>query len=144
MKKILILSGLFFLMLTTLNAQEWLTDIDSAKIVAAKENRNIVLVFQGSDWCAPCIKLERNIWSSDEFKAYAKDNFVMLLADFPRKKANKLEKAQAEKNKMLAEKYNTRGMFPFVIVLDKDGKVLGSTGYKKASPKEYIELLSSY
>lgn len=144
MKKTLILSSLFFLMISSLNAQEWLTNIDSAKVTAAEKNRNIILVFQGSDWCAPCIKLERDIWSSEEFKSYAKDNFVMLLADFPRKKKNKLDKKQENKNKALAEKYNKSGMFPYVIVLDKDGKVLGSTGYKKISPAEYIKLLSSY
>ena len=35
-------------------------------------------------------------------------------------------------------------MFPYVLVLDEEGKVLGSTGYKKISPQKYIELLSSY
>ncbi|GAA5020671.1 hypothetical protein GCM10011506_04330 [Marivirga lumbricoides] len=124
-------------------AQEWKTDFVKAKEIASKENKPIILVFQGSDWCAPCIKLDRSIWSTDIFKAYAKDHYVMLQADFPRKKANALSPAQAEANAKLAETYNKNGIFPFVVVLDKTGKVLGETGYKKLTPEEYIKELNS-
>lgn len=125
-------------------AQEWHTDFDEAKKMATEKDRNIVLVFQGSDWCAPCIKLENEIWSSQEFKDYARDHFVMLKADFPKKRGNKLPDSQQEKNNQLAEKYNTKGYFPFVVVMDKNGKVLGTTGYIKTTPEEYINLLSSF
>ena len=68
----------------------------------------------------------------------------MLKADFPKKKANKLSKEQQDKNDLLAEKYNQNGYFPLVVVLDKTGKVLGTTGYKNITPAEYIKLLSSF
>jgi len=143
MKKI-ILIGLFFSTILSATAQEWLTDLEEAKKVASEKNQNIVLVFQGSDWCAPCIKLDKEIWSTDEFKNYAQENFVMLQADFPRKKKNKLEKAQQEKNNNLAEKYNKQGFFPHVVVLNEKGNVLGRTGYKKVSPTAYIKILNSF
>ena len=66
----------------TLSAQEWHTDFETAIQISSEENHPIILVFQGSDWCAPCIKLDREIWSTEEFKTYAKDHFVMLQADF--------------------------------------------------------------
>ncbi|WP_111709704.1 thioredoxin family protein [Lutibacter citreus] len=125
-------------------SQNWNTNFNIAKELASKENKKIVLVFQGSDWCAPCIKLDKEIWSTQEFKNYADKNFVMLKADFPRKKKNKLSEEEKKSNQQLMEKYNTRGYFPFVAVLDKSGNVLGNTGYKKMSPKEYISLLSSF
>ncbi len=128
----------------TINAQEWQTDIEKAKELASAKDCNIVLVFQGTDWCAPCIKLENEIWKSNEFKEYAKEYFVLLKAEFPRKKKNKLSKEQQTKNNSLAEKYNTQGYFPFVVVLDKKGSVLGTTGYKKVTPKEYITILTSF
>lgn len=129
---------------SALLAQNWSYDIEVAKTKATQTNHNIVLVFQGSDWCASCIKLEKEIWSSSEFISYANDHFVMLKADFPKRKQNQLSETQQEKNKKLAEKYNRNGYFPFVVVLDKNGKVLGETGYKKISPKEYIKLLESF
>lgn len=126
------------------NAQDWQTDFETAKKMAIEKNQHIVLVFQGSDWCAPCIKLDREIWSTSEFKTYADSNFVLLKADFPRKKKNSLNDTQQEKNNNLMEKYNKNGYFPFVVVLSKNGDVLGETGYKKMKPSAYINLLSSF
>lgn len=128
----------------TVSAQDWQTDFDEAKKLAAEKNRNIILVFQGSDWCAPCIKLEREIWSTVEFRDYAASHFVMLKVDFPRKKQNALDPEQQAHNEKLAEAFNRNGYFPFVVVLNKDGKVLGETSYKKISPQEYITLLTSF
>ncbi|WP_297693014.1 thioredoxin family protein [uncultured Eudoraea sp.] len=125
-------------------AQDWQTDLAVAKEMSRAGNKSIILVFQGSDWCAPCIKLDKRIWSSEEFQEYASDKFVMLLADFPRKKQNRLPLEQKNKNEKLAETYNRNGYFPLVVVLDKDGKVLGQTGYKNISVKEYIDLLESF
>lgn len=139
-----ILSVLFLCTIVIVNAQLWHTDFIEAKKLANKENRNIILVFEGSDWCAPCIKLEREIWESEEFKDYAKTHFILLKADFPKRKKNKLSEQQQKENEKLAEKYNQQGFFPFVVVLDKTGKVLGTTGYRKVEPAEYIKLLSSF
>ncbi|MGB3774219.1 MAG: thioredoxin family protein [Leeuwenhoekiella sp.] len=125
-------------------AQDWHTDFTEAKEVAVAEHKPILLVFQGSDWCAPCIKLEREIWSTEAFKDYAKDHYVMLKADFPRKKKNALEQQQQNKNSALAAKYNVEGYFPLVVVLDQNGKVRGKTGYKNLTPEEYIKSLNSF
>jgi len=125
-------------------AQEWQTDFETAKTIASKESRKIIMVFQGSDWCAPCIKLDTEIWSSEEFKAYAKNHFVMLKVDFPRKKANALDPAQQGENARLAETFNKKGFFPFVVVLDAQGNKLGETGYKKMAPGDYIQHLLSF
>ena len=142
MKKLLFIPVL--LLSLFLEAQDWQTDLGTAKALAAKEDKTIILVFQGSDWCAPCMKLEREIWTSDTFKAYAKDHYVMIKADFPRKRGNALSKEQQERNNQLAEQYNKNGYFPFVVVMDKDGHVLGETGYKNMTPEEYIKHLESF
>ena len=137
--------SLFVLVLSaSLQAQEWKLDFESAKQKAKTDQKNIVLVFSGSDWCTPCIKLERYIWESEVFMAYAKEDLVLLKADFPRKKANKLSKEQQVQNDLLAERYNTTGYFPLVVILDADGKVLGKTGYKNVTPEAYIKLLQSF
>ncbi|MEH6760500.1 thioredoxin family protein [Maribacter arcticus] len=125
-------------------AQEWQTDLSTAKKIAVSKDLPIVLVFQGSDWCAPCIKLDREVWSTDEFKTYAKNHYVMLQADFPRRKNNALSPEQKNKNKALAEKYNKNGIFPFVVVMNGDGEVFGETSYKKLAPKEYIDEMNSF
>jgi len=144
MSKKIIFNVFLFCTLFSVNAQDWQTDIDTAQKIASEKNKRIVLVFQGSDWCAPCIKLEKEIWDSEDFKEYAKENYVLLKADFPRKKKNKLSDIQQEKNNKLAEKFNPKGFFPRVVVLNKNAEIIGSTGYKKITPSEYIKLLNSF
>ncbi len=143
-KKLVFLVILFFFTVLSVNAQEWMTDLDEAKKIATEQNLKILISFQGSDWCAPCIKLDKEILNSEAFITYAKSHFVMVKADFPRRKKNKLSDVQQEKNNQLAEKYNQQGHFPLVVMLSQDGKVLGSTGYKKVLPSEYCKLLSSF
>lgn len=142
-KKIIFTAAIFFFALN-INAQNWHTDLEAAKGLAQKENKQIILVFQGSDWCAPCIKLDREIWSSEEFANYSNEHYILVKADFPRRKKNQLESKQQEMNNKLAEKYNPNGYFPLVVVMDKEGHVLGKTGYKKVSPHEYIDILNSF
>jgi len=144
MRNSILLCCFFIGVIFTSQAQEWLTDIDEAKKIANEKNRKIVLVFSGSDWSSLCLRLEKEMWTNPEFIAYAKDNFVMLKADFPRREENRLTEVQQEKNKKLSEKYNLDGDFPHVVVLDKEGEVLGMTGYKKVSPYMYIKLLNSF
>ncbi|WP_303917497.1 thioredoxin family protein [Draconibacterium sediminis] len=133
----LILSGISF-------GQNWQSDFQQSLQTAKTEDKPVILVFSGSDWCAPCMKLENEIWSSDEFKNYSAEHFVLYKADFPRQKKNQPDSGQVKANKELAEKYNQKGFFPLVVVLDKTGKVLGETGYKKLSPNEYIKHLETF
>ncbi len=142
MKKMILVGFLIFSGIGWVSAQEWLTDFEEAKKVAHERNKPIVLVFAGSDWCAPCIKLEQQILDTKEFQEYAKENYVLVKADFPRKKKNQLPEALQTQNKKLAETYNKSGSFPLVVVLDKTGKKLGETGYQKASPGSYLGILN--
>jgi thioredoxin-related protein len=141
MKKIILFILLFSASLSF--SQNWTTSLDAAKTEAISSNKNILLVFSGSDWCAPCIKLDRTIFQSDVFKTEAEKKWVLLKADFPKKKGNLLSAEQTESNKKLAEKYNKEGNFPLVVLLDATGKVLGITGYKNVSPTEYVQLLNA-
>lgn len=111
---------------------------------AVDENKPIILVFSGSDWCGPCIKLDKSIWKSTAFKTYAVEKYVLYKADFPRKKANQLSDTLIQQNAELADRFNKNGYFPLVLVLNAQEEVLGITGYKKLPPESYISLLNSF
>lgn len=141
MKKIFFFLFIFISSLSY--SQNWNTNFEDAKQDALKENKNILLVFSGSDWCAPCIKLDNVVWKSEAFKSESEKNWVIYKADFPKKKANQLSPELTESNNKLAEKYNKNGSFPLVILLDKTGKVIGMTGFKNISATDYIQLIHS-
>lgn len=143
MKSVLILLFIF-VQSSTAFSQHWELDFNHAVEKAQESNKTIILVFSGSDWCAPCIKLEKEIWETATFQKYAKDHYIMVRADFPRRKANRLSEEQEAKNAKLAEKYNSNGYFPLVVIINKDKEVLGKTGYKELRPQEYIDHLNSF
>lgn len=142
MKKIAIITFVFLSSFSF--AQEWQTNFEEAKKIATEQDKNVVIVFSGSDWCAPCIKLDKNIWQSEVFQKEASKEWIIVRADFPRKKANTLSKEQTEHNRMLADKFNQEGSFPLVVILDKNGKLLGKMGFKNVSPEEYIKMIHAF
>lgn len=60
------------------HAQQWFSTIADAKDSALEKRLPVVLVFQGSDWCAPCIKLSKRVWETETFLSYAKQHYVLL------------------------------------------------------------------
>jgi protein disulfide-isomerase len=138
MKKLIIWLAVMGLGFTTFGAEGWLTDFEAAKKIAAEKGVPILADFSGSDWCGWCIKLDKEVFSQDEFKAYAKDNLVLFLADFPR--STPQTKDISEQNSALAEKYGVRG-FPTVLILNAGGEVLERTGYQRGGAEKYIEHL---
>lgn len=119
-------------------AEGWMTDYDAALKKAKAENKTVLLDFSGSDWCGWCVRLDKEVFSKDEFKAYAKDNLVTVLIDFPRKK--QLDATLKKQNQELAEKFKIRG-FPTVVLLNSEGEKIAQTGYRKGGPEAYVKHL---
>ena len=94
----------------------WTTSIDTALETAKKEGKNVMVEFTGSDWCPPCIAMQKNVFSKKEFVEAATKNYVLVKIDMP-----KGDKEIAEKNQPVVEKYKIEG-FPTVVLLDSEGK----------------------
>ncbi len=118
------------------NGLKWYTNIDEAIVVAKKENKTILVQFSGSDWCKWCIKLNNEVFNTEDFAAYAKDNMVLVNLDFPRTIAQTDE--VKEYNRSMANKYSVRG-FPTVLLMDKEGNVVKVTGYQPGGPDAYVK-----
>ena len=117
-------------------SEGWETDFAKASAKAKAEGKYILIDFSGSDWCGWCVKLDKEVFSKNAFKNYAKENLVLVLADFPRDKSKQSEKLQKQ-NKELAKKYNVGG-FPTVFILNPEGKLIDKTGYQDGGPEAYV------
>ncbi|RZJ33934.1 MAG: thioredoxin family protein [Flavobacterium sp.] len=127
---------LFIVYLLFLIPIHWETDFEAAKKSAKENHKFILLNFSGSDWCAPCILLRRDYLESDVFSKMADERLVLVNADFPRQKKNRLSKEQVSKNEALADIYNKEGNFPMTLLLDAEGKVVKSW---KGKPEQSVE-----
>ena len=140
MKKIIALLVNFSSISSAQQTETFVNKLEQAK----KEHKKILLYFSGSDWCAPCIKFKKFIIQTEEFQAFAKTELIIYNADFPRQSKNKLAKEVEKENEALAEKYNSKGLFPLIIILNEEGKVIKKwEEYPKETLSEFIEKLKS-
>ena len=113
----------------------WLTNFEMAQAQALAGKKTLLINFTGSDWCPPCLALEKEVFEQPEFAEYAAKNLVLLKVDFPRIKMQSLEEKAA--NRQLAERYQIYG-FPTIVLLDSSRKVIGELGYQPGGPKPFI------
>jgi len=139
MKRLLFVlcAGLMACAFTARAELKWGTDLNTALAQAKKDKKLVMINFTGSDWCIWCKRLQKDVFSTKEFDDYAKDNLVLVEADFPRTK--KIDSKQQKANEALMTKYNVQG-FPTLVVLNGDGKKVGELGYEK-TPQLFISKL---
>ncbi|AZQ64652.1 thioredoxin family protein [Flammeovirga pectinis] len=113
----------------------WLNDAHKASLLMEKNNAPLIINFTGSDWCGWCKKIKAEIFDTAEFKAWVKENKVVLLElDFPRTiQQSDLLKAQ---NQSLAQQFQVKG-YPTIFVIK--GKEVIQTGYVKGGPESWIK-----
>ena len=139
--KIRLFSLLLWMAVPLAHAGLWTDDYADALTRAKAENRFVLLDFTGSDWCGWCKLLDREVFSKDGFKKYAKENLVCVTLDFPR--GFELKKKVVAQNEKLSNQYEILG-YPTIILLDPNGKVIGRTGYQAGGAKAYVEHLEGF
>ena len=76
----IILAGVFLTLVSSgvLADDVWLTDAAQASKIAKEQNKDLLLLFTGSDWCPPCMKLEEEVFSQADFLQEAQQQFVSV------------------------------------------------------------------
>lgn len=140
MQKLFLLSllGLLGLHVSLSAGDAWLTDYEAAKTQAAAEQKPLLLEFTGSDWCPPCMRLNKEVFSQKTFLDYAAEELVLVKLDFPRKKEQSAElKAQ---NVALRDQFGIRG-YPTIVLLTPQGELIDQTGYRRGGAAAYVKHL---
>src|SRR5471030_1383064 len=94
------------------DASKWLTNYEKAVAQAKAENKLVLMNFTGSDWCPWCIKMDKEVLDTKEFKDYADKNLVLVEVDFPNSKPQTDE--VKKQNGGLKDKYNADGFPTFI------------------------------
>ena len=114
---------------------DWLTDFDAAQARSRAESKPLLIDFTGSDWCPPCMRLRKEVFSKPEFADYAPKNLVLLEVDFPKRKT--LPPAQQAANDALARQFGVEG-FPTILMMSPSGKHLGRLGSVSGGATAFI------
>ncbi|MCY3604320.1 MAG: thioredoxin family protein [Gammaproteobacteria bacterium] len=117
----------------------WTTDVEEAGTAARKDHKSIFLFFTGSDWCAPCILLEKEVLHTREFEDYADERLVLVVLDFPLDE-ELISAEQTAHNEQWREHFGVGG-YPTVLLTDASLSPYAQTGYRSGGPGLYIEHL---
>lgn len=96
-----------------------ITDWKQAKAIAQKEDKKILVILTGTEWCAPCKKMDKGVITNAEFKKYAENNLVLFLIDIPGTVID-LDSKVYKDYKKFKKKYAAKNM-PSLILTDKNG-----------------------
>ncbi len=120
--------------------KQWLTDMDEAQKIAQKENKDILMLYTGTDWCVPCRILHEKVFENDIFITYAKDNLILVELDFPADDS-KLSEKQKEHNQKWLEIYPPKG-YPSVYLTNASAKRYAKVESLNNDPTAYINNVS--
>ncbi|MCG9794119.1 thioredoxin family protein [Flavobacterium algicola] len=142
MKKFLLTLLILVSISTQAQDLKWHTNIKDAITVSNKESKPLMLFFTGSDWCGWCIRLQKEVLQTPEFKKWAK-SVVLVELDYPRRTPQIPE--IKKQNEELQQVFGIQG-FPTIfftnVVKEKDGKFnfkpLGKTGYVAGGPQAWL------
>lgn len=132
---------IFILLTSFINSQtNWYTNYDSASRVSALENKPLLIVFTGSDWCSLCIKLEQKVFNDEYFTEWSKD-FVLVKIDFPRDNSRQT-KEHINQNRTLQRFWKIQ-YYPTVLFIEVSNekklehKLIGQLGYISGGAKKW-------
>ena len=101
----------------------WQTNFETAKELAEKDEKLILLYFTGSDWSKASENLNKDFFYTEKFKKLADKHLVLMRVDAPRRR-NLISEFQTSSNDSLSKKYHQK-VYPTVVLTDAEGKELG-------------------
>lgn len=117
----------------------WVSNFEKAKQTAAKEGKDLLMDFTGSDWCGWCIKLRKEVFDLDAFKSTVPKKFVLVELDYPRDKSKLTEEVQKQ-NAALLQQFSVQG-YPTILLADAQGRPYAQTGYQSGGAEAYVKHL---
>jgi thioredoxin-related protein len=96
-----------------------ITDWKEAKELARKENKQILIILTGSEWCAPCKKMDKKVIDNPEFEKYVEQNLIVFLNDLPSGELVINSKVYQDYEKF-KKKYQSNSL-PSLILTENDG-----------------------
>ncbi|MDX1944915.1 MAG: trypsin-like peptidase domain-containing protein [Pirellulaceae bacterium] len=121
----------------------WEQDFEAAKKIAATQKKDILILFDGSDWCGYSIRMTETIFAKQDFLARAGENFVLVFIDFPRSPAAKAKVRDGARNHQMMERFGIEG-YPTIVLADEAGRPYAYDGYQKGDVASFVARMKQW
>jgi S1-C subfamily serine protease len=118
----------------------WAQDPEEAKRRAGAEKKDILMLFNASDWNPWCARLANEVFYQLEFRRGAPQHFILVYLDFPRDGAARGRVQDPARNERVRAEYGV-DTYPTVVLADARGKPYAYESYQQGGAAAYLDRL---
>ncbi|SDB60766.1 Thioredoxin-like [Flavobacteriaceae bacterium MAR_2010_188] len=113
---------------------------EEAQQKAQANNKDILILVTGSEWCVTSRDMRKRVLESDDFVTYTDSKYVTYVLDLPTEGCEG-EAKEIKQYQMLSDKYETEA-FPAMIVVNSNGDKIKEVEGKLYKRKNVMEQLT--
>lgn len=121
---------------------KWEDSYDKAEKLAKEKQKPLLIYFTGSDWCAPCVNLHKDVLDTKTFFELAASEFIFYEADIPRR-TDIISPEKRAFNKELKKRLDVKGTPTILILRDNEIEISRRSGYIMREPDLYFDFIKS-
>jgi S1-C subfamily serine protease len=120
----------------------WLQNVDESKTVAKREGKDLLLLFDSSDWSSASKSLATEVFAKTELQKRLSDRFVLVHLDFPEYPTAKSRVRDARRNEYWQSRFFKNPAYPRTILTDADVRPYAMViGYESGQTDKYVSSL---
>lgn len=122
--------------------ENWPQDIAEAQQLARQQNKDLLLLFDGSDWSANSKAMATQVFARPENWKRLSDRFVLVHIDFPKFPTAERRVRDAARNQQLLSRYFKNPAYPRTVLADADARPYAlHIGYEVGNPEKFVSTL---
>ncbi len=135
------LAGMLVAAASAVANEGWLTSYEEAMEAAREQEKPVLTIFTGSDWCPHCRTLEEKVLDTETFRAWAEGRIVLLMIDLPQQGISAEERARRSR---VCITYGVR-TFPSAVLIGPDGtRITSQAGYTGQPADDWVAALDGH
>jgi hypothetical protein len=124
--------------------EHWLQDFDQAQVQAHEQRKDVLLLFDSSDWSNHAQALAREVLARPELWQRITSRFIPVHIDFPEYPRARKRVREPQRNEALQARFFQNPSYPTVVLTDAGGRPYAvEWGYAPGQAEQYINRLEA-